>query len=163
MPKNEYVITIANETENTQSSPIAGSTAQSKSAKKSSDLDSAKKVLAIKHAVMPFVNQFASNRISIVSLSTGAKEHQERLSFAYSIAQQASNAAMSVATGAAFGGLPGAIIGLVTSAATSALNYGYKTRTLQMQRDIENVELRYSNIRAGGAVASYSKSRLRNQ
>lgn len=160
---NEYVIIIDDVSENPKNSPIASWNKTHTPKKEFNSASTKKNLLAIKHSVMPLINQIASNRISVVSLSTGAKEQQERLSFAYSMAQQISNATMSIAMGAAFGGAPGAIIGLVTSAASSALNYGFKTRELQMQQDIENVELKYSNIRAGGMVASYSGSRRHNQ
>ena len=119
--------------------------------------------MAVGGIAASFVNQVVSYRIQTVSLRTGAEEQQERLAFAYSIAKQVGGTLLSTAVGAAMGGGIGAVVGLVVGIAHTAISYSQKAEELRIQKTVEDVGLRYLNARAGGSVASFSGSRLRNQ
>ena len=163
----KYEIVIKNETDTDKSSPIAGNTAQGKTAgktdEKSVNTTALKGLMAAKSIAVSVIDQTVSHEISTVSLRTGANEQQDRLSFAYSVGKQVGSAVMSLAVGAAVGGLPGAIIGLTTSLISTAVTYSNKAADIQMQHDLEGVGLRYANARSGGAVSSFSGSRQNRQ
>lgn len=170
MANGNYTLTIENKTaDENESNPIAGNTAGSKQASGGDNAAAAAstikaaKIMAVVGTAMHFADKIVSHRIQTVELRTGASEQQERLSFAYSVAKQAGGIIMSTAAGFALGNAPGAIIGLLTSSASMVLSYAQKASELRLQRDLENAGLKFMNIRAGGSVASYSGSRLKNQ
>ena len=162
-----YEIVIRNETDKGDETPIAsgGGAPQSASegAAEITGRQAFKKVMAVGGIAASFVNQVVSYRIQTVSLRTGAEEQQERLVFAYSIAKQVGGTLLSTAVGAAMGGGIGAVVGLVVGIAHTAISYSQKAEELRIQKTVEDVGLRYLNARAGGSVASFSGSRLRNQ
>lgn len=163
----QYEVVIRNETDETQS-PIAGSGSTAKKTANSGsatvgNVNALKGIMTVKGIVAPFVDQVVSHQIQTVSLRTGAEEQQERLSFAYSITKQIGGTLLSTAVGAAMGGGVGAIIGLAVGVAHAAISYSQKASELRTQKALEDVGLRYMNARAGGSVASFSGSRLKNQ
>lgn len=170
MAEHNYSLTIKNETaDENENNPIAGNAAGSKQASGGDNAAAAAstikaaKIMAVLGTAMHFADKIVSHRIQTVELRTGASEQQERLSFAYSVAKQAGGIIMSTIAGFAVGNAPGALIGFLTSATTTAMSYAQKASELRMQRDLEAVGLKYMNIRAGGSVASYSGSRMKNQ
>lgn len=169
-----YEIVIRNETNSGKKSPIAGSgTAPSDTTNTGgSGADSsispvrtaaAKGLVAVNTYIKPFVDQMVTQHVTTIALRTGAQEQEDRMSFALGVAQKVYSFGTSVATGALVGGLPGALIGGVMSLATMAIDYSNKQERINLQRSVENVGLRYMNSRAGGSVASFSGSRLKNQ
>lgn len=162
----DYEIIIRNETSDDDASPIAGSGAKPKKTsggEASSAKNIAKGIVAVEGYVKPFVDKLLTNRIQTVSIRTGAEELQERLSFAYSVGQQAYGIVKSTAVGAAVGRLPGALIGMLFGLLNTAISYAQKAQQISYQRTVENIGLNYLNVRAGGSVASYSQSRLTDQ
>ena len=122
-----------------------------------------KGLISYRSYVKPFVNQLVSQQISTVSLRTGAQELQDRLSFGYQMVQSGVNMVESIAIGAMMGGAAGAVVGAVTSVVTTAISYANKQQTINLQRDVENASLNNMAVRAGGSLASFSKSRERRQ
>lgn len=168
MASGSYEIVIKNETAQEQeNNPIAANGAGSKNTDGNTSAAAptlkAAAIMAVAGTALRFADKIVSHRIQTVELRTGAREQQERLSFAYSVAKQAGGIIMSTAAGFAVGNVPGALIGLLTSSASVALSYAQKADTLRLQRDLEDVGLKFMNIRAGGSVASYSGSRMKNQ
>lgn len=170
MANGNYTLTIENKTaDENENNPIVGDTAGSKQASGGDNTAvaastvKAAKIMAVVGTAMHFADKIVSHRIQTVELRTGSREQQERLSFAYSVAKQAGGIIMSTAAGFAVGNVPGALIGLLTSSASVALSYAQKADEIRMQHNLEDIGLKYMNIRAGGSVASYSGSRLKNQ
>lgn len=162
----KYEIVIRNDTDDNDSPIASGGAAKSANKGGASDItgrQAAKKVMAVGGIAASFVNQVVTHQIQTVSLRTGAEEQQERLAFAYSIAKQVGGTLLSTAVGAAMGGGIGAVVGLVVGIAHTAISYSQKAEELRIQKTVEDVGLRYLNARAGGSVASFSGSRLRNQ
>lgn len=164
----DYEIVIKNETSDKKKSPIAGdnATAKNTAANQSTTNGAAigiKALVSFNHFIKPFVNKVATQYISTISLRTGAQELEDKMSFALQTTQKVGGFVGSIAVGAAVGNLPGALIGGMVSLATTALDYYNKQSKLDMDRSVENVNLRYMNMRAGGSVASFSGSRMKNQ
>lgn len=163
-----HEIIIENKTNSRKKSPVAGSGSASKDTSQSNEISKgtravAKTIVSFDNYVKPFVDQVVTQHITTVSLRTGAEELEERLSFAQSIGQRIYGLGKSVVVGALIGNIPGAIIGAVMNIATTAIEYSNKQRQIELQRNVEHVGLRYLNARAGGSVASFSGSRLKNQ
>lgn len=162
----KYEIVLRNETNDDESPIASGGAAKSANKGGASEItgrQAFKKVMAVGGIAASFVNQVVTHQIQTVSLRTGAEEQQERLAFAYSIAKQVGGTLLSTAVGAAMGGGIGAVVGLVVGIAHTAISYSQKAEELRIQKTVEDVGLRYLNARAGGSVASFSGSRLRNQ
>lgn len=162
----KYELVLRNETNDDESPIASGGAAKSANKGGASDItgrQAVKKVMAAGGMAASFVNQVVTHQIQTVSLRTGAEEQQERLAFAYSIAKQVGGTLLSTAVGAAMGGGIGAVVGLVVGIAHTAISYSQKAEELRIQKTVEDVGLRYLNARAGGSVASFSGSRLRNQ
>ena len=162
----KYELVLRNETNDDESPIASGGAAKSADKGGTSEItgrQAFKKVMAAGGIAASFVNQVVTHQIQTVSLRTGAEEQQERLAFAYSIAKQVGGTLLSTAVGAAMGGGIGAVVGLVVGIAHTAISYSQKAEELRIQKTVEDVGLRYLNARAGGSVASFSGSRLRNQ
>ena len=123
----------------------------------------AKGIVTFNSYVMPFVDQLVTQRISTISLRTGAEELQEKTSFVYSAIKTGVGLIESVLIGGLVGNLPGAIIGGLMSISTTAISYANKAQTLNLQRRVESMSLRNMEIRAGGSLATFSGSRGRSQ
>lgn len=165
----EYEIVIKNETSDNKKSPVAGDNATAKntgtqqSTSASGVAIGVKALVSFNHFIKPFVNKVATQYISTISLRTGAQELEDKMSFAVQTAQKVGGFVGSIAVGVAVGNLPGALIGGLMSVTTTALDIYNKQSKLDMERSVENVSLRYMNMRAGGSVASFSGSRMKNQ
>ncbi|MDE7406481.1 MAG: hypothetical protein K2M89_06385 [Clostridiales bacterium] len=175
----DYEIVIRNDTADARKSPIAGSgTAASDTTSNgggggdglSLRQGAAKGLVAVNHYIKPFVDQMATQYVTTVQLRTGSQELEERMSFKMNVTQKVVSFGSSMLTGALMGsagGPVGAVVGAVAGAvmrlATMAVDYSNKQEKLNLQRSVENVGLRYMNARAGGSVASFSGSRLKNQ
>lgn len=123
----------------------------------------AKGFVAINSNVKPFVDKVITQRVSTVALRTGAQELEERLQFTYDVSQKIYGFASSVAVGARTGGAAGAILGAVMSLLTTTVDLAQRQQTLSLQHNVEDIGLRYMNVRAGGSVASFSGSRMKTQ
>lgn len=140
-----------------ESSAMAGG-AENKSESASSGGDAtakgiqaaAKKIVSYA-AIKATADQVISGNLSMVELSTGAAEYEQRLQASYNITKQIWNAGETVVVGALAGGLPGAIAGLFVSGVHTAISYGFRSVTLAKQKTIENVSIGLMNIRAGTA------------
>lgn len=175
----KYEIILRNETNSGQKSPIAGNgTTPSETNNNSGGNNSisttrrgaASALVAVNTYIKPFVDQMATQYVSTVALKTGAQEQEERMSYTMNVAQKVYSFGSSLATGALMGSaggpigaIAGAIIGGVMSLATMAVDYSNKQEKLDLQHSVESIGLRYLNNRAGGSVASFSGSRLKNQ
>lgn len=172
----DYEIVIRNQTGDAQKSPIAGSgtAATDTTNPGSGDMTlregAAAGLVAVNHYIKPFVDQMATQYVTTVQLRTGSQELEERMSFNLNVTQKVVSFGSSVAMGALMGSaggplgaIAGAFAGAVMSLATFAVDYSNKQENINLQRSVENVGLRYMNIRAGGSVASFSGSRLKRQ
>lgn len=168
-----YEILIRNETADggKAKSPIAGNGAQAadttaqgnKPAISEGRIAAAKGIYFVNGYIKPFVDKMITQKISTVALRTGAQELEDRMSFAYQVGQKAFGFVQSVIIGGLVGNLPGAIIGGVMNLAMTAVEYSNKQERLNLERDNENISLRFMNLRAGGSVASFSGSRMKSQ
>lgn len=164
----EIVIHNATTSGNSNKNPVAGSNASgentSASKQPSESRLAAAKVLGITNSsIKPFVDQMVSQKVTTVTLRTGAQELEERMSVKVQIGQTVWGIASSAATGALVGGLPGAIVGGLLGVATTAIDLSNKQKEIDLQKSVENVGLRYMDVRAGGSVASFSGSRMKSQ
>ena len=105
-------------------------------------------------AVKSTADKIANNRINKIALSTGAREYEQRLSFAYNTASQAIGAGAALVGGAVMGGPAGLAVAAIT-VATSAINklmeIKQKEETLRLHENLENVSIGMASVRAGTA------------
>ena len=87
----------------------------------------------------------------------------DEISFAYQAAGTLVSIGQSTATGFAVGSPPGAVIGALLGIAGKAISVGLNQNTIDLQRQQESISLGLMNLRAGGSLSSYSKSREGNQ
>lgn len=166
MAERNYTITLKNESSGESSgTPVAGQTQQAKAPANGNAAAKGvvKGLVAYNTYVKPFVSQIVSQQINTISLRTGASEQQQRIQFAYEVAQQAAGIGASILTGFAIGNVPGAIAGAVVGVASTALNYANKAQTIQLESDLENISIRGLTVRSGGYAPSYSGSRSGTQ
>lgn len=158
-----YEIIVSNQTNEDESSPIAGSatdgSAEPKQTNKEPEEPSTAKKIAkgygiAKHFAMPFINSIISHQISTVELRTGNADRQRRSQAIYSIAKRGAGFVESIAIGGMVGQLPGAVMGAVTSIATTAINVAQQYDTYYLRQNIENTSIGLMNVRAGGNVAT---------
>lgn len=157
MAEREYSITIEVDSINGNSNnPIAGD-------EKSPDSDLAKtagflnkgqakafgKGVTAYHYAKSFTSQIISHEVSLVELRTGSRELQERANFMLNVGNKLVGATESIVVGAAVGGIVGAVAGLVTSGIHLAVSYQQAQNTINTQRNVENVSLGLTYIRAG--------------
>lgn len=169
-----YELLIENKTQRKKRSPIAGSSSEGKDnsgggsgtggeSGKGVNKDLAKGLIALNHYIKPFTDQIINQKATTVALRTGAQEAEERLSFKIQVGQKVYGLASSMITGALIGGGVGAAVDGVMSVLTTVVSYSNQSIKLNLQRGVEDIGLRYVNSRAGGSVASFSGSRLKNQ
>ena len=155
-----YEIILKNETDNASENPVAG---QETKTTNPEQVTAAKGLVSFS-AVKPYINQVIQHQINTVELRTGSSELQQRISFAYQAAGTLVSIGQSAATGFVVGGgLPGAVIGALLGIAGKALSISLNQNTIDLQRQQESLSLGLMNLRAGGSVSSYSKSREGNQ
>ena len=154
-----YEIILKNETDNASENPVAGQETETTNPEQVT----AAKGLVSFSAVKPYINQVIQHQINTVELRTGSSELQQRISFAYQAAGSLVSIGQSAVTGFAVGGPPGAVIGALLGIAGKALSIGLNQNTIDLQRQQESLSLGLMNLRAGGSVSSYSKSREGNQ
>lgn len=166
MADKTYTIIIKNETGGGKRKAVAGN----KGAGENGTPDAAterkelvKGLVAYGNFVKPFAKQAFQHQVDIVELRTGSAELQQRVSFGYQMVSSALGIAESIAVGAAIGNLPGAIIGAFTGIASWGMGIANRQDTINLQRINEDASLRLMNVRAGGAISTYSKSRESRQ
>lgn len=154
-----YEIIIRNESENATENPVAGQETETVDPEQ---VKAAKGLVSFSQ-VKPFINQVIQYQINTVELRTGASERQQQLSFAYQTAGSMVGIIQTAVAGFAVGNVPGAIIGALLGIAHKVVTIGLNQNTINLQRQQENISLGLMNMRAGGSVSSYSKSREGNQ
>lgn len=159
MAKETYKIVIKNETAKGSSKAVAGSKTAEEPAETSNSQNLVKGLVAYNKYVKPFAKQAIQHQINTVELRTGSAELQQRISFGYEIASTVIGIGENIAVGAAIGNLPGAIIGAVMGIASWGIGVMNRQDTINLQRVNEDASLRLMNVRAGGAISTYSKSR----
>lgn len=170
MGNHTYEININNNTQGSKQSPIAGNdtpatdtTVKGNGKMSAARLITSKAIGATNTYIKPFVDQMWSQHVTTISLRTGAQEQEERLSFKTDMVKRGVDFGLSISVGAALGGGFGALIGGFMGFVTTAVDYGNQKEKLDLERRVENVGLRYLNNRAGGTVASFNRSRQKNQ
>lgn len=113
-------------------------------------------------AIQPFVNTIKSNVTSNIQIVTGNTDLQQRVNFAFEIAQFGQNTFQNIqaggiiATGLGLSGLAGGAIGLALTAVNTGIQiYGNK-KQIDLQERMENYQLQQTRERAG---AMYNSSR----
>lgn len=154
MAEREYSITIeVDSISGNSNNPIAGD-------EKSPDSDLAKtagflnkgqakafgKGVTAYHYAKSFVSQIISHEVSLVELRTGSRELQERANFMLNVGNKLSGTTETVILGAAAGST---LTGLVVSGIHLAVSYQQAQNTINTQREVENVSLGLTHIRAG--------------
>ncbi len=178
MTQKKFEIVIENKTGSENKSPIAGSDGQTKNTTNSGNAGSgfsvgnavrggAAGLIAITSHIKPFADYIVSRKVSTVALRTGSQELEEQLSHKVQIGQRVSGIAMSALAGAAAGGPVGAFFGFIVGGISSLVSMGMERAAAQekldIERTIESIGLQHANNRAGGSVAAFSGSRMRNQ
>lgn len=165
MANNSYTIVLKNETGGSASSKkaVAGSKGSDTPSETTAGKELVKGLVAYNKYVKPFVKQAVQHSIDTVELRTGSAELQQRISFGYQMASTAVGIVENIAVGAAIGNLPGAIVGAALGIVTWGLGIANKVDTINLQRINEDASLRLMNVRAGGAISTYSKSRENRQ
>ena len=112
--------------------------------------------------VQPFINTVKSNITTNIQTVTGNTELQQRVNFAFEIAQFGNQAYQNVQAGAirgaslGIGGIAGGAIGLALTAVNTGIQiYGNK-KQIDLQERMENYQLQQTRERAG---AMYNSSR----
>lgn len=103
-------------------------------------------------AVKSTADTLISNRISAISLRTGATEYEQRLAYIHgAVSQTVGAGAALIGAGLAGGpaGLALAAIGVAVSGAQKLLAIAQKNEQLQLQEDIENISIGMARTRAG--------------
>lgn len=154
-----YEIILKNETDDASETPVAGQQTKTTDPKQKK----AAKGLVSFSMAKPFINQVVQHQINTVELRTGSSELQQRISFAYQAAGSMASIVQTAVTGFAVGNVPGAVIGALLGIAGKAVSIGLNQNTIDLQRQQESISLGLMNLRAGGSVSSYSKSREGNQ
>ena len=166
----QYEIVLKDQTTAKAKSPIAdnggsGTTLDTQNVRNEVQGDSTLSMVgtyfAVKRVVSPYISQAINHEMSMIALSTGANESQQRIQFAYDIGRQAVGMAESIAIGGAVGGLPGAIGGAVTSLVTTMIGVAQRQDRINASQSLENVAINLMNARAGGSVATINGSRGR--
>lgn len=164
MADKHYTITLRREGgEVDDDSPVAGSTKESTAKGNATAKALVKGMIAYNTYVKPFVQPIIEQQIGTISLRTGASEQQQRIQFAYEIAQSVVGIGTSIVSGFAVGNVPGAVVGAVIGVASTVINYANKAQKIQYEQNLEDVSLRGLSVRAGGYAPGYSGSRGRNQ
>ena len=96
-----------------------------------------------------FADQLITNELSVVELSTGAREYEQRLQYGYSIGKTAVNAAVSLGVGIATGTWPVVLAGLAIAGVGKAISLGQEYRKLEMRENIEDIGIGFAQTRAG--------------
>lgn len=143
-----------------ESSAMAGG-AENKSESASSGGDatakgiqSAAKKIVSYAALKATAEQVISGNFSMVELSTGAAEYEQRLQTGYNIGKQIWNSVEAVAIGGKVGGLPGAAVaavGVAVSWARKGISAEFSNLRLRKEKNLENISIGLMNIRAGTA------------
>ncbi len=166
MPESHnYSLTIRVESDGETQSPIAGhsNAMQQTSTETLTPKKAVKALVSFKAFVKPFVKPFVDQHIQTISLRTGATEAQQRIQFAYNVAEQAVGIGENILIGLAVGNLPGALIGAGVGIISTVINYANQAEKLRLEQNLENISLRGMNVRAGGYAPSYAGSRSRAQ
>lgn len=165
MADKTYTVVLKNETGGGASSQkaVAGSKGGDTPSETTAGKELVKGLVAYNKYVKPFVKQAVQHRIDTVELRTGSAELQQRISFGYQMASTVVGIAENIAVGAAIGNIPGAIVGAVLGIATWGMGIANRQDTINLQRINEDASLRLVNVRAGGAISTYSKSRESRQ
>ncbi len=103
-------------------------------------------------AVKSTADKIATNRISTVSLRTGATEYEQRLSMSYGIASSVVGAGGSIVLAglaAGPGGAAVAAISVAVSGVQKIMDIVQKDRVLNMQQGLENISIGMNIVRAG--------------
>ena len=96
-----------------------------------------------------FADQLVTNELSVVELSTGAREYEQRLQYGYSLGKTAVNAAVSLGVGIATGTWPVVLAGLAVAGVGKAISLGQEYRKLEMRENIEDIGIGFAQKRAG--------------
>lgn len=158
-----YIITLKIEGSSNAgaSSAVAGSSTQSqKQAVASSEnktpglLQSAESRAAFTsslvawHTIKPFATQQINYRVSLVELTSGSREMQEKANFINQLTQKGVGLAESVAAGALLGGGPGALVGALVGVTSSVIGVSQKVSTYMIKDSLENYSIEMSRVRA---------------
>lgn len=157
----EYKIIIEDGTTSSNKNPIAGSDGKGKSenagvgmgSKSDSLAKGAMAYVALKRTAVSAVKSAISHQIGTISLRTGENERQQKVQFAYDMAEQAVEAGASIAAGAMAGGLPGAAIAAVGVVINFAVQLAIRFNEIDLKSQKESIEIGLKNKRAGHYVS----------
>lgn len=153
MAKNTYYVVFENNTVGAESpvanNPKGGETPQNVEANDKS-FKKAFAFASVKYAES-IVNRINATNIGTIELRTGHGELQARMQFAYGIAKQGFDMAITSAFAGAIFGAPGAVVSAIASVGSSLIDIGERHRVIQMKKANENVTIHLNNIRAGAS------------
>ena len=157
----EYKIIIEDGTSKSNKNPVAGSDGKGKSenagvgmgSKSDSLAKGAMAYVALRRTAISAVKSAISHQIGTISLRTGENERQQKVQFAYDMAEQAVGAGMAIAAGATAGGPIGAAVAAVGVAINYAIQYAIRSNEIDLKSQKESIEIGLMNKRAGHYVS----------
>ncbi len=113
------------------------------------NIQRAAKSLVSYSVVSGTANKLISNKISRVSLQTGATEYEQRLQTTYSITKQVVDTGVSLGIGIATGTWPLVLAGVLVSGVGKAIDIAEKRNMLRTEKNLEDISISMQRIRAG--------------
>lgn len=151
MAKNTYYIVFENK-DGEEQSPVAKNRQSIVTDKDEENIRALTKGLrgyASLSYAMNVVDRVVTSNVNMVSLRTGHEELQQRMQFAYSVANQGAGVLMGAIMGGSLAGGVGAVIGAVAGASDKMINMAIKQNEINVRQNIENQTLALNRIRAG--------------
>lgn len=165
-----YEIIIKDQTGTTPNNPVANSTddeaidpAVRRMLKKSPE----QKMKAEREALMyiamdratSMVKGMINHELSMVSVETGRVELQQRMQVVSDVLTGSVSLMMDIGFGYKVAGGWGAAVGALLNIAQTTVGIFQKADTINAQKSLENTSIGLMNVRSGGSLATYSRSR----
>ncbi len=146
--ETEYVITLKNQTSSKTKTAVAGAETTKQTSKTETSQEAIKGVV-VYGLTKKLANQAISFSISQVTVTQGTAEYQQKLQFAYGVAQTAFSITEQVAIGFVAGGAVGAAVGAVVGVASKGIDIAYNQMAINNKENLENITISQYNLRAG--------------
>lgn len=147
---NEYHLYIHGSGGGNKKDPVAGGkTKMTEAEKKEAKFEKAVVGLVSYGTLKGTADKLINFQISQVNLTTGASEYQQRLQTVYDGVSSGADLIHSTILAGKLGGLPLAALNLAIQGTTALLNVAQKSIELSNQKNLEDISINMSAIRAG--------------
>lgn len=148
--RNNYTITIRNNTTGTKKNAVATPTSDSNTYNQIEKASGVIKGATIYATGKQLANTIITHNINTTTLRTGQVELQQRLNYAYNGAKSAFSVIESAFMGVAVTGNPlGAFLGVAVDLGWKAVEFSQKLDIYNLNKSVEQVNLENANLRAG--------------